>query len=263
MGQGKRWLIAGGILLVLAGIGLALGLFISPSTIAATNATIVLSSTAGAADWQGDTLGEFVEAGEHGGKPFYRQRDTEGAEELFLYSEGGEWWVSDILGGSWAWLKNSQNTTTTPSTQWEYWDGEKWNDNDTSLTLEFTTLSPCKLVRVAGEGDVVEEHGSGVGQDTGQLGDYRLEEGRWSEGRPIFKKVNGETRFLIVAEGYIVWSITDNTTATEAWITSGRGTNSPSSPEAGPSFSEGVTRWMYTSTGVQEDGSEWVEGDRW
>ena len=40
--------------------------------------TIVLSSTGGAADHQGDTLGEFVEAGEHGGQPYYRQRDTEG-----------------------------------------------------------------------------------------------------------------------------------------------------------------------------------------
>ena len=59
-----------------------------------------------------------------------------------------------------------QNTNTPPSTQWEYWNGKKWNDVDTSLTLEFATISPCKLVRVAGEGDVVEKKGSA-------LGDYR------------------------------------------------------------------------------------------
>merc|ERR1719237_397367 len=53
----------------------------------AQEATIVLSSTAGAAEYQGSKLGEFVEAGEHGGKPFYRQRDTEGSSETFLYSE--------------------------------------------------------------------------------------------------------------------------------------------------------------------------------
>ena len=34
--------------------------------------------------------------------------------------------------------------------------------------MEFTTLSPCKLVRVAGEGEVVEKVGS-------SLGDYRSE----------------------------------------------------------------------------------------
>ena len=55
-----------------------------------------------------------------------------------------------------------------PSSQWLYWDGKKLNDDDTSLTLEFTTLSPiCQLVRVVGEGEVVKKHGS-------KLGDYRL-----------------------------------------------------------------------------------------
>ena len=42
------------------------------------SATIVLSSTSGAAENVGAFLGEFVEAGEHGGRPYYRQRDTEG-----------------------------------------------------------------------------------------------------------------------------------------------------------------------------------------
>ena len=111
-----------------------------------------------------------MEAGEHGGKPFYRQRDTEGQSGIFLYSE---WLVGDTLGGTSGGVGNSQkfcqNTNTPPSTQWKYWDGEKWNDDDTSLTLEFTTLSPiCKLVRVAGEGEVVEKHRN-------QLGDYRSE----------------------------------------------------------------------------------------
>ena len=129
----------------------------------------MLSSTAGAAEWQGGRLGEFVEAGEHGGRPFYRQRDTEGQQGRFLYSEGGEWFVSDTLGGTSGGVMNSQNTNTPPSTQWEYYGGGKWNDDDTSLTLEFTTLSPiCQLVRVAGEGDVVEKLGS-------SLGDYRSE----------------------------------------------------------------------------------------
>ena len=129
----------------------------------------MLSSTAGAAEWQGGRLGEFVEAGEHGGRPFYRQRDTEGTEESFLYSEGGNWFVEVTLGESTGWLRNSQNTNTPPSTQWEYWGGGKYNDDDTSLTLEFTTLSPiCQLVRVAGEGEVVEKRGS-------ELGDYRSE----------------------------------------------------------------------------------------
>ena len=77
--------------------------------------------------------------------------------------------VSDTLGESKGFLRNLQNTNTPPSTQWKYGNGNKFLDDDTSLTLEFTSLSPiCQLVRVAGEGAVVEKHGS-------SLGDYRSE----------------------------------------------------------------------------------------
>ena len=68
-------------------------------------------------------------------------------------------------------MKNNQNTNLPMTTNWLYvsradyeWD---WRDNDRSLTLEFTSLSPCKLVRVAGNQDVVEKVGS-------SLGDYRF-----------------------------------------------------------------------------------------
>ena len=84
------------------------------------------------------------------------------------------------------------------------------------------------------------------------LSNNRLEEGRWSAGRPVFKKVDGETRFLLVKEGETVWSIRSSTTATVAWIQSGRATNSPSSPEAGGSVRLGVTRWRYSDNGWKE-----------
>ena len=113
---------------------------------------------------------------------------------------------------------------------------------------------------MAGEGEEVEKHGS-------HLGDYRsdnisvlnimysvkshhqklskhtelialcnrLEVGRWSEGHPVFKKVDEEPGFLLVKDGYSSWYIQSSTTATGAWIFSGRATDSSSSPETGPS----------------------------
>ena len=75
-------------------------------TLSLVSATIVLSSTAQAAERVGNSLGEYVEAGEHGGRPYYKQRDTEGRSENFLYSEGGEWVVSSDLGDSYGRLKN-------------------------------------------------------------------------------------------------------------------------------------------------------------
>ena len=59
-------------------------------------------------------MGEFVEAGEHGGRPFYTQRDTEGVRDTFLYSEGGKWWVSPTLGKSIGWLRNKQDNPALP-----------------------------------------------------------------------------------------------------------------------------------------------------
>ena len=131
----------------------------------------MLSSTAGAAEYQGGSLGEFVEAGEYGGRPFYIQRDTEGVRDNFLYSEGGEWVVSGTLGASSGlWLLNREDSHLPPTGTWEHWDGGERRDDDTSLTLTFTTLSPCKMVRVTGRGDVVEKHGS---KGSESLGDYR------------------------------------------------------------------------------------------
>ena len=50
------------------------------------------------------------------------------------------------------------------------------------------------------------------------------------------------------------WSIRRIITENEAYITSGRATNSPSSPEAGPNVNKDVTRWRYATP-------EWKEGD--
>jgi len=206
-------------------------------------ATFVFSSVAGAAEHL-NVLGEFVEAGRHLGRPFYRQRDTEGTEDIFLFYDKGGWFVGDILGKSSGYPYTKQYTwlASNNTTGWEYWDGKKWN-NDTSLTLEFTSLSPCKLVRVSGYGDVVRRQGS-------SLGDYRWEVGRWSSGRPLYKKVDGHTeRFLSVSERSHYWIIHGTNYNGIPWIASGRGTNSPASTEAGASDREGVTRWRYLKWG--------------
>ena len=127
----------------------------------------MLSSVAGAAEHQGGRLGEFEESGDFNERPFYKQRDTEGEGDLYLFFEGGEWRVSDELGESGGYLKNNQNTSLPMTKNWLYGGDGKWNNNDTSLKLEYTSLYPCQLVRVAGKGDVLEKMG-------GVLGDYRF-----------------------------------------------------------------------------------------
>ena len=72
----------------------------------------------------------------------------------------------------------------------------------------------------------------------------------------MYKKVDGEEeRFLLVNEGYSGWEISPgSTSATSSWIGSGRATNSPLSPEAGPSVRRGWTQWVYSDNGEVKEG---------
>ena len=87
----------------------------------------------------------------------------------------------------------------------------------------------------------------------------RLEVGKWSMGHPVFKKVEGASRFLFVPRGKTAWSIRESTNGFsrpvgKLFMTSGKATNSPSSPEAGASARLGFSRWQYW------DGGKWNEG---
>jgi len=96
------------------------------------------------------------------------------------------------------------------------------------------------------------------------LGDYRLEAGRWSEGRPVYKKVDGDTeRVLFVREGTCNWVISESTSSAASSIISGRATNSPASSDAGPSHRGRVTRWQYSRRGFVQSPCNgcWEEGD--
>merc|ERR1711963_26993 len=213
--------------------------------------TIVFSSNAGAAKYVGGTLGEFVRTGELNGRPYYKQRDTEGKVDIFLYSDGGKWLVSDIGDGRHLQnhLLNNQDTDLPPRTNWLFAkEGQQWSNNDWSLKLEFTPLVlPCNLVRVSGGSRVWTDHWS-------KMGNYRLQQGRWSEGRPVYKRGSGSTAlFLFVPEGKTAWSINDSMSPTGGWIQSGRATNSPTSSRAGGGSRKGVTRWRYAPG--------WWEGD--
>ena len=91
--------------------------------------------------------------------------------------------------------------------------------------MTFTALSPCNLVRVVGRGVVVEKVGSSLGansrsvikiiiiQRSSKTQLTALSHIGWSEGRPVYKKVDGASRFLVVNQGFSNWAISDSTTA--------------------------------------------------
>ena len=90
-------------------------------------------------------------------------------QEFFEQSKIGQWLGGlgrEILDQPLDRLINYQNTAKPPTNQWYFWDGKKLSDEDTTLTLKFKALSPCNMVRVAGEGMVVE-------RQPDSFGDYR------------------------------------------------------------------------------------------
>ena len=145
-----------------------------PISVACTE-TIVFSSTEGAAEYVGGRLGEYVRAGgDFNGRPYYIQRDTEGSQQSYLfYHNDGLWFGGNDLGDiSAGGLMIRQDTPLPPKTNWLYARGNEFVEfveDDTSLKLEFTSLSPCTQGEVTWEGD--EEEGQ---KHSTSLGDYRF-----------------------------------------------------------------------------------------
>ena len=67
----------------------------------------------------------------------------------------GYWYVNNLLGESAGFLRNQQDTEMPPTANWEYSvrgrrvigadQKGRWNDDDDSITVELTALSPCQV----------------------------------------------------------------------------------------------------------------------
>ena len=212
-------------------------------------AGIVFASTAGAAENQGSRLGEYVQIGING-RVFYQQKETEADEGHYLFFEQNAWRVSTTLGGG-ALLWNGQTTDLPPQNGWHYLENGKWKNSDTTLALETEltslVLSACQLVQVEGDANIMRLHSS-------RMGNYELQSGRWSAGRPVYQQ-QGQLRYLMVKQVWGKWIFSDSTIADVGnKIFSGRGTNHLTYVETA-----GNTGWLYSdpdsSTGYTTGGT--------
>ena len=95
---------------------LSLVLF-SSAALAAPPPTLVFSSATedGAAFRAGAFLGQFKRIGSFEDRPLYRQLDTEGEQDIFLYYSSGAWWVGYDTRFNKQNLPNEQSALRTPS----------------------------------------------------------------------------------------------------------------------------------------------------
>ena len=222
---------------------------LSEATRTPKNNGLVFSSVAGAAEYQGDLLGQFVERGNYNGRMSYVQQDNVGQKDFFIYYHSqGVWLVGPSLGGTRNHLQNPSDSLAPPRSGWGYWGRNRtFLDFDSTLSLQPGALEPCHKVVVEGDKKVRSLQES-------SLGAYKPM-GRWSEGRPVYKKEEEPHYLLLIREGLTGWTVKDSFNATVSRISGGRGTNFPG-PESGLSVRYGQKSWKWYNALIQD----WVEG---
>ena len=73
--------------------------------------------------------------------------------------------------------------------------------------------------------------------------------GRWLEGRPVFRKSEGGTRYLRMRYWGTGWIVADTLEGSTGFLASGRATISPGDLAAGQSVKKGLEGWQYSGCG--------------
>jgi len=172
-------------------------------------ATVVISSSGGAARRFGGVLGQYEY---HEDKGYYVQTSTEQSDEkftaIYLYrNDDGTWNVWSTPGEKSGWLYNRRSSKTPPSSGWLWGDGQSWHDDQT-LTMTPGPLPPLPRqykVTLTGAAAVKWPSYQGVFTKTQ----------RWWFGRPVY--VNTEGRLLHHAPGDNGWVIGDKLGKRALW----------------------------------------------
>ena len=197
------------------------------AALAAPPPSIVFCSATedGAAFRAGAFLGEFKRIGSFGDRPLYRQLDTEGEQDIFLYYSSGAWWVGydtrfneQNIPSEQSALRNPSDSLSVPFSGWPYSLLGDWVDDDPTLQLVAGRLVPCPRLTVAS---------SDFEQDVSVIDSY-TPSGRWSEGRPVYRYPSN----LDVMAALSISSFTDKSKGqTSFWCGIHSGLSSPGPAE--------------------------------
>jgi hypothetical protein len=212
-----------------------------PFDLTATTGKLVVSSTGPTCEYMGQCLGQYGLISDN----TYKQENSRGGGDLFIYKAAETWFVSDTIGKYGGSLKNSTNSESVPVTGWQYADGTGTWPSDPDLTISAPALSPCSAITILATGAAARAQ-------PGYLGVFS-ETQEWSAGRKVF--LNTDTgKYLLTACGKTTWQVQATLDKDACGIQSASGTICPATARAGHSQRFKWNSWIYYD-------KEWKEGE--
>ena len=185
-------------------------------------------------------MGYFKKAGEHGGKPYFQQMDSQGeGYYLYYYKERSQYQVGPTIGASWCGLRCTDKSGHIVSHHWQYSDGSQWTDDPDMRLVAVTNVTPCcSKVTIKLSGDVAK-----CQRDV--AGDY-VPIDKFSQGRQIYKHKYRNLFLRIPPRStyWIVWS-TVGIDGTPYIGSQSAGSLCPADQRNNYSHSDGQKSWKY------------------
>ena len=162
--------------------------------------TIVLSSTGGAAQHSGGSLGQYCHDRDKG---CYVQTSTEKGHEKYMrryiYPVDDSWYVGSTPGEKKGYLRNRTTSNTLPLVGWEVANGKGgWTATaDPTLVISPGPMtSLCDSLTVSASGPAAEEQSN-------RLGEFSRTD-IWWLGRPVLRNSQGQLLHMSPNQGWVV-----------------------------------------------------------
>lgn len=202
---------------------------------------LVIRSDGIAAEWVGDSLGQYELRGELNNCPYYVQTDTlTSSPPTYLYrADNKEWYVSPVLGERKRWLRNPRDSECVPGDGWLVYRTDRCWTADPQCRVSPGPLSECGDITVS-----ASPNSPTANKRPDCLGVFRPTD-MFSSGRRVFKHQSRE-KYLCIPPGYTIWKITDTPGADSAGMRSAAGANCPASERNRFCDRDNVKSWMYS-----------------
>jgi hypothetical protein len=194
----------------------------------------LLTSSGGAAEYNGDKLGLYDEitADNAGSGRVFQQR----AGAWFIYKKDDKWYCGPSVGSTTAYLY-SYDLFSKPG-EWVSSDGGEWQKDP---TLHFLPLPPSSCILQPSI--QITSTGPALTRQPDYLGTFLIVPGVFSAGRPVWR--NSKGKVLKIRPGKTVFGVYNGIEETNLEIKSASGPACPTETKAGHSDSLDVHAWRF------------------